>query len=588
MSIETYKNPRAPSSQTLNCCVDHAPAIIVVRPYAIQLQTWNTTQVSAKEKRSLRSLLWPTGQPSSVPPTGWSDDLDLGVLVQALDIDSRHARVVQSLLAALTTDPVTIRHRQAVLADLLAAPALVATLEAQLPALALLGTAGRQQPGIQEAPLLDAARRLGELDLYVDAVWALHDALMSATLHSEGLLTLHAELDSIASDATFARLVTELPALRRPLEQLASVTVGINLDSQLRPTGATLVAINDFHFSGRQGLLGRLLGEADASGLTPLRSIDPRAPDPFAAQLFRDLGRLVSGVAETLATGVARYSRINAGALGPLHAELAFYLGTVRLIRRLEAAGLPLATPELLPIEQRRSSFEGLYDMSLALRLLDRNSAAEIVLNDIDLDANGRIAILTGPNRGGKTTFTRAVGLAHVMAQAGLPVPARRASLSPVDAIFSHFVTQESRTIGLGHFDEEARRLAAIFDRATPASLILLNEPLSGTNPEEALNLARGVVRGLQHLGARAMLVTHLHTLARESPAFSTNVPAAPVVSLVASPPETEARDGGVRRSFRVVSGPPVGESRALEIARQHGLSPEQVLERLRARGLLT
>ncbi|HBY95050.1 MAG TPA: hypothetical protein DEP84_14005 [Chloroflexi bacterium] len=426
------------------------------------------------------------------------------------------------------------------------------------------------------------------MDLYVTTVVALHKALAAVPLRSSGLRTLCAELDAIASDATFVRLAAELPALRRPLEQLASVTVGINLDSELRPTDATLVAINDFRFSGPQGLLGRLLGESSTAGLTPLRSIDPHAPDPFAAQLFRDLGRLVSDVVETLSAGVARYSRINASSLGHLHGELAFYLGAVHLVWRLEAAGLPLTIPALLPAEQRQTVLEGLYDVSLVLRLLDRDSTAAMVLNDVRLDEAGRLAILTGPNRGGKTTFTRAVGLAHVMAQSGLPVPAERANLSPADAIFTHFVTRESPTVGLGHFDDEARRLASVFTRGTPASLILLNEPLSGTSPEEALELARGVVRGLQHLGARTILVTHLHALAREAPTFSAATPGAPIVSLVASPPDTATANGEVRRSFQVVPGPPVGESRALEIARQHGLSPDQVLERLRERGLLS
>ncbi len=88
--------------------------------------------------------------------------------------------------------------------------------------------------------------------------------------------------------------------------------------------------------------------------------------------------------------------------------------------------------------------------------------------------------VLTGPNRGGKTTYTRAAGLAQVFFQAGLYVPAASARVSPVDAIHTHFPSREQARL-----DAEAGRLAAIFRQATPRSLILLNEALSGTSAPE-------------------------------------------------------------------------------------------------------
>lgn len=532
----------------------------------------------------MKSLLWPMGPPQAGPESGWTDDLDLPLLVRALDYDGRQSRLVQQVLTALETDPATIRSRQAVLEDLRSNPELAGALEAQLPALTQLAEAGRVRPGPEELPLLAVARRLHELSLYTQTVQAIRDALDASALRSEGLKDLRDELRRIAADPIFVRLVDELPDLERPLERLASVTVGINLDNELRPVAATLVAINEYQFKGSKSLLGRLFGSDEADGLTPLRSIDPHARDPFAAQLFRDLGRLVAGVAEELAKGIARYSRIAAGPLAAIRGELAFYLGSNRLIERLEAAGLPLVMPEILPIEERRTEVEGLYDVTLALRLLDRHERPELVLNDLSLGESGRLAILTGPNRGGKTTYSRAAGLVHVLAQAGLPVPARTARLAPVDMIFTQFPRAESRTLGLGRFDEEAQRLSTIFDRATPSSLILLNEPLSGTNPEEALKLARGIVSGLQQLGARTILVTHLHALGREAPDFSAAAPRSPVVSLVASAPTAAATGDNVERSFRVEPRPPVDESRAMEIARAHGLAPEQIQARLRKR----
>jgi DNA mismatch repair protein MutS len=196
--------------------------------------------------------------------------------------------------------------------------------------------------------------------------------------------------------------------------------------------------------------------------------------------------------------------------------------------------------------------------------------------------------ILTGPNRGGKTTYARAVGLAHLLAQAGLHVPARAARISPVDALWTHFPTLETTTPGEGRLDDEAIRLADIFRSATSYSLILLNEVLNGTSTLEALGLANDAVRGLHLLGARAIYVTHLHELAARADEINASTPGPGTVgSLVAEVDETQdAGTHGHRRTFRIRPSPPLGISYASEIAQQHGISYPQLVELLRQRGV--
>jgi DNA mismatch repair protein MutS len=195
--------------------------------------------------------------------------------------------------------------------------------------------------------------------------------------------------------------------------------------------------------------------------------------------------------------------------------------------------------------------------------------------------------VLTGPNRGGKTTYARAVGVAQVLFQAGLFVPAASACLSPVDAIFTHFPTREDVRPGQGRLDLEAERLHAIFRAATPQSLILLNEALSGTSALEALDLARGLVRGLRLLGARAIYVTHLHELASHVDEINANTPGdGRVASLLAELDDGDAGVGPPRRTFRIMPRPPRGASFAAEIAEQHGISFQQLAQLLRERHL--
>jgi DNA mismatch repair ATPase MutS len=139
----------------------------------------------------------------------------------------------------------------------------------------------------------------------------------------------------------------------------------------------------------------------------------------------------------------------------------------------------------------------------------------------------------------------------------------------------------------MGRLDEEAARLAGIFERASPRSLILLNEVLAGTSAAEGLELAVDVVRGLRLLGARAIYVTHLHELAERIRDINARTAGdGKVGSLVAEVEMAGAEEMG-RRTFRIRAGSPRGASHASAIAEQHGISFPQLAALLRRRGIL-
>ena len=101
-----------------------------------------------------------------------------------------------------------------------------------------------------------------------------------------------------------------------------------------------------------------------------------------------------------------------------LRTELAFYVGCVNLHEQLARKGEPTCFPLPVAAEERRLSFRGLYDVCLALSLDQR-----VVGNDANAD-NKDLVIVTGANQGGKSTFLRSVGLAQLMMQCGMFVPA--------------------------------------------------------------------------------------------------------------------------------------------------------------------
>ena len=479
----------------------------------------------------------------------------------------------EELLYELCQDVATIHYRQSVLADVLGSAPLQDVLREARPMLRELAyfTTTRKE---QSAPLQQAVWRLGELETYVACLQRLADAAQLPGLESDGLQALLAFVRRRQADPVYQRLLQELPALRGGLKRRASVSIGINLDGQLRPSEATLLAVHEEKFAERP-LLSRIFGAA--SPYQPVASIKRVAA---MGTLFGDLDRILGAVARPLAKALGQYVRLQVQDLLSLEREIAFYLGAAQFFERLRARGLPICRPRLAPAAERRLQVSRLYNVNLALGGSEERAAA-IVGNDLDMDTNGRILVLTGPNQGGKTTFTRAVGLLQVLAQAGLYAPAATATVSPADVVGTHFPVDEPGHAEGGRLAEEARRLSAIFATASEHSLILMNESLASTSPSESLYLAEDVVRGLRLLGARAVFATHLHELGERVDAINREVEGASrLVSMVAGIESNGAGNDGigeVRRTYRIRPGPPVGLSYARDVARRYGISFEDI-----------
>ena len=220
------------------------------------------------------------------------------------------------------------------------------------------------------------------------------------------------------------------------------------------------------------------------------------------------------------------------------------------------------------PMGEKVFEAKGLYNPRVALMIRD-----EIVPNDFAFDDRARIYVLTGPNRGGKSVVTVALGAAEALCMLGLPVPAESARISPVDGIFTHFPEGADDTIDKGRLGEECARLREIFDRVTENSMILLDESLSSTGAYEASYIASEILAGFAAVRCRGIFSTHLHELAAKVPEINEKAAAyggVPLDTLVAGIEEG-------RRSFRIYRAKPDGKSYAKDIADKYGLSLENL-----------
>jgi DNA mismatch repair ATPase MutS len=218
---------------------------------------------------------------------------------------------------------------------------------------------------------------------------------------------------------------------------------------------------------------------------------------------LRDKGVLIA------ATSLARAVRHVLEFFRALRTELGFGLACVRLHRRLTDIGLPVCFPTPVAAGERAWSCRGLYDVSLALTV-----GGPVVGNDVDADGR-RLVVITGANRGGKSTFLRAVGLAQLLMQAGMFVPADAYRSAVADGVLTHYPREEDPGMTSGRLDEELRRMSAVVDRVTRTSMLLFNESFASTNEREGAEIARQVVAALVDSGVRVFVVTHIVALAR-------------------------------------------------------------------------
>lgn len=142
------------------------------------------------------------------------------------------------------------------------------------------------------------------------------------------------------------------------------------------------------------------------------------------------------------------------------------------------------------------------------------DDATQFVPNSLEVNDHRRMLIITGPNMGGKSTYMRQTALIVLMAYAGCYVPAKSASIGPIDRIFTRIGASDDLAAGRSTFMVEMSETANILRNATNQSLVLLDEIGRGTSTYDGLALAHAVAEDLlNRVGAFTLFATHYFEL---------------------------------------------------------------------------
>ncbi|MEO6573852.1 MAG: DNA mismatch repair protein, partial [Polyangiaceae bacterium] len=182
--------------------------------------------------------------------------------------------------------------------------------------------------------------------------------------------------------------------------------------------------------------------------------------------------------------------------------DIEFYLGALAFQDLARAAKLEVCLPTLVGPNEPRS-LAGLFNPLLV------GHGARAVPCDIATDRHDTTVLVTGPNSGGKTRLLQSLGLAQLLAQSGLFIPARSGSLALSPGLVVSLIQETKADQGEGRLGMELVRIRALFEHLPPGAMVILDELCSGTNPSEGEEIFELVVRMLTMLKPQAFITTH-------------------------------------------------------------------------------
>lgn len=439
------------------------------------------------------NLLLPEGQAAPERMLNLSrdaliDDLELGTLLENIsDGDGVIEASLRRALFAPLHDPKLVEYRHEVLKDVMAHPEAVKSLYA----ICLEAEKRRKAADYWKTNYYLTNTFTGAIDYILNFTKTLLSLRQLAEeyqpeFRSEGFLSLFRTLREELSDEYLNRIQNELSGIHLS----DGVFLSAGLDSHLQTVDYKMHRREKklFSFDRFKGQSYQLQKDDDVTG----------------TDITNRYNRAINEVTNALAQSAEYLAAFFDG----LRGQLGFYMGCLNFLQRMQELGMPVCIPKVTGADADSRSYENLCDISLAFL---KKSA--VTGNTLDAQ-HKKLYIVTGANKGGKTTFLRSVGQAQIMAQCGMPVAAADCTVPVRGTLFTHFKREEDKWMKSGKLDEELERMSKIADYLHPGDMLMFNEAFSSTNEREGSEIARQITDALTVSGVEVFFVSHQHAYA--------------------------------------------------------------------------
>jgi len=394
--------------------------------------------------------------------------------------------------------------------------------------------------------------------VYCDAVSNLEQGLREANIRSQGLLDFRRYLSNYSASDRFKLLQSETRALKTGLGTVKYCVIFKNLTVKVRKYEGEAdytVEVEKTFEKFKQG----------AAKDYRVKLYEESNMNHVEAQILDCVARLYPDIFAQLNQFCNAHSTFVDETIQGFDREIQFYISYLEYIEQLKQSGLKFCYPRVTS-QDKDINDEEMFDLALAQKCITEHTP--IVTNDFYLTGNERIFVVSGPNQGGKTTFARTFGQLHYLASLGLPVPGRNAKLYLYDNIYTHFEKEENIKNLRGKLQDDVYRIHNILDKATPDSIIIMNEIFTSTTLKDAVFLSKKIMERVIDLDLLCVFVTFIDELASLSEK---------TVSVVS----TVYPDNPAIRTFKVIRKPADGLAYALSIAEKYRLTYKNLKERI-------
>jgi len=399
---------------------------------------------------------------------------------------------------------------------------------------------------------------LDAVEVYCDAINRLADDLTRVDLSSRGFLAFRDYVTDYASSGRFTSLLGETKRLQADLSAVKYCLLIKGNSIKVRKYDSESDYSVDVEATFEKFKQGAVKDyRVKFLNLQDMNHVEAKILD-LVAQLYPE-------VFSELDDYCARNRNYLDETIGVFDREIQFYVAYLDYIALFKRQGLMFCYPQVSSSCKEIYDYEG-FDLALAFKLVAE--ASSVVCNDFHLTGKERIIVVSGPNQGGKTTFARAFGQLHYLANLGLPVPGREAQLFLFDRLFTHFEKVEDINNLRGKLQDDLVRIHDVLNQATSDSVIILNEIFTSTTIEDAIFLGKEVMGRIIELDALCVCVTFIDELASLSEK---------TVSMVS----TIVPENPTLRTYKVLRRQADGLSYAISIAEKYRLTYDRLKERL-------
>ncbi len=338
--------------------------------------------------------------------------------------------------------------------------------------------------------------------------------LDDGTIKAESVVSFLHSAHVFSQTKPYKDITEWIENIDKDLKYIRSVTLGANIDSMMRVTEVGIVSMNKYPYVGG-GLIKAVFGNEkvpeeykvlQSLGIKETKKLLGSRSIKINNEFFSAINEMFKSNLKTIRDDILAVFKQSAVSVVSVGRDLKFIMQVSEYINNIREMNGKIVFPEI----SEHTEIKGLYHPDI----LKKAGKTGVVKNDVYLDSRNNGILLIGPNSGGKTVYVNSVGIAQLLFQLGLPVPADEAHMCPRDYIGT-ITVRDSEHNSDGRLASEVKRLKKsledIKDHKSP--LLLLDETFSGTSAYDGEYLAQSLIKYLSKKNCIFLYITHFHEL---------------------------------------------------------------------------